>query len=325
LPAAEAREVERHLIDCLECRQAREDFLNLRSQIGAYASALDAARQQQVLANILSQPRTAPTPVPQSQPRRLRFSFGFSPAWAAVAALILFAVLVSLALYRSMRHVSPVEPERQAAVPSKPAPQTPTAPRVAATPEKTEIAKAPENKHREIRVNESRQVPVKPDSLNDNPNAIQLIDVAKLRQAQEQAAAEAKAAALAAVASAPVVRSADSQTLTALHLERSELLLRSFRNVKPAETEGGAELSYERQRAQQLLYQNMMLRREADTAGDVQVATLLESLEPILLDIANLPADAKDDEVRAIQDRVQRKNIVALLQVNSNLLAKALD
>jgi hypothetical protein len=42
-------------------------------------------------------------------------------------------------------------------------------------------------------------------------------------------------------------------------------------------------------RAQQLVYQNMMLRREADAAGDVQIASLLESLEPILLDIANLP------------------------------------
>jgi len=36
-----------------------------------------------------------------------------------------------------------------------------------------------------------------------------------------------------------------------------------------------------------------MLRREADTTGDVQVATLLESLEPILLDIANLPQHPK--------------------------------
>jgi hypothetical protein len=161
--------------------------------------------------------------------------------------------------------------------------------------------------------------------LNETPNAIQLIDVAKLKQAQEQAAAEAQATAQAAAASAPVIRSADSQTLTALHLERSELLLRSFRNLKPAETEGVTELSYERKRAQQLVYQNMILRREADTAGDVQVATLLENLEPILLDIANLPEDAKNDDVRAIQDRVEKKNIVALLQVNSTMMAKALD
>jgi len=325
LPAAEAREVERHLIDCLECRQARLDFLNLRSQIGAYETSLDTARQRQALASILSQPRNAP--VPQLQPRRLRFSFGFSPAWVAVAALVVFAVLASLALYRSMRQVSPVAPERQAQQQPAPAPKSSETPRVLATPETKEpvIAKAPDSKRREVPVNPAKAGPGKPNLMNETANVIQLIDVAKLKQAQAQAAAEAQVAAQAAAASAPVVRSADSQTMTALHLERSELLLRSFRNLKPAEGEASTELSYERQRAQQLVYQNMILRRDADTAGDVQVATLLESLEPILLDIANLPEDAKNDDVRAIQDRVERKNIVALLQVNSNLMAKALD
>jgi hypothetical protein len=69
----------------------------------------------------------------------------------------------------------------------------------------------------------------------------------------------------------------------------------------------------------------MMLRREADATGDVQVASLLESLEPILLDIANLPDKPDSDAVRVIRDRVERKNIVALLQVNSTALARALD
>ena len=69
----------------------------------------------------------------------------------------------------------------------------------------------------------------------------------------------------------------------------------------------------------------MMLRREADAAGDVQTATLLESLEPILIDIANLPNKPADDDIRVINQRVERKNIVALLQVNSAALARGLD
>jgi len=81
----------------------------------------------------------------------------------------------------------------------------------------------------------------------------------------------------------------------------------------------------ERKRAQQLIVQNMMLRREADASGDVQISSLLESLEPILIDIANLPAKPDKDAVRAIRERVERKNIVALLQVNSTALARALD
>ena len=70
---------------------------------------------------------------------------------------------------------------------------------------------------------------------------------------------------------------------------------------------------------------DMMLRREADTSGDVQIASLLDSLEPILLDIANLPDKPDNDTVRVIRERVSRKNIVALLQVNSTALARALD
>jgi hypothetical protein len=68
-----------------------------------------------------------------------------------------------------------------------------------------------------------------------------------------------------------------------------------------------------------------VLRREADASGDVQIASLLENLEPILLDIANLPAKPDEDAVRLIRDRVERKNIVALLQINSTALARALD
>ena len=321
LPAAEAREVERHLIDCLECRQAQLDFLNLRSQIGAYATSLDPARLQQALANILSRARPIPAAVPRPQPRRLRFSFGFSPAWAAVAAMIVFAVLISLALYRSMKRVTPVNPPQEARVVPAAGPKAPEAPPVSATPEKTEsvVAEAPMNKRPEPPDTQAKAPKVKPNLMNETANVIQLIDVAKFKKVDEPNKVVADPA------PAPLIRSADSQTLTALHLERSELLLRAFRNLKPAEGEGDSELSYERQRAQQLVYQNMILRREADTAGDVQVATLLENLEPILLDIANLPEDAKNDEVRAIQDRVEKKNIVALLQVNSNLMAKALD
>jgi hypothetical protein len=67
------------------------------------------------------------------------------------------------------------------------------------------------------------------------------------------------------------------------------------------------------------------LRREADAAGDVQNSSLLENLEPILIDIANLPDKPNKDAVRVIRERVERKNIVPLLRVNSAAIARALD
>jgi hypothetical protein len=121
------------------------------------------------------------------------------------------------------------------------------------------------------------------------------------------------------------VRSADSQTMTALHFEKAETLLVAFRNVRLNEPGTTAEVAYERKRAQQLVLQNMMLRREADVTGDVQISSLLESLEPILIDISNLPDKPDKDAVRVIRERVERKNIVPLLRVNSTALARALD
>jgi hypothetical protein len=133
----------------------------------------------------------------------------------------------------------------------------------------------------------------------------------------------------ASIPSAPstpeAVRSADAQTMTAVHFEKSETLLVAFRNVRLNEPGTAGEIAYERKNAKQLVYQNMILRREADAAGDVQSSSLLESLEPILIDIANLPDKPDNDAVRVIRQRVERKNIVPLLRVNSTALARALD
>jgi len=43
------------------------------------------------------------------------------------------------------------------------------------------------------------------------------------------------------------------------------------------------------------------------------------------LDIANLSDEVTADDIRVINERVERKNIVALLQVNSTVLARAMD
>jgi len=111
--------------------------------------------------------------------------------------------------------------------------------------------------------------------------------------------------------------------VAASNLEQSELLLRAFRNLRPTRAGGKPEIAYERRRAQELLYRNILLRREADSEGDVQVSTLLTSLEPILLDIANLRDKPRNSEVQMIKERVERTSLVPLLQVNSLAVARA--
>ena len=312
LPAAEAREVERHLIDCLECRQARLDFLNLRSQIGAYSTALHPARQQQALANILSQPRIVPAAVPQAQPRRLRFSFGFSPALAAVAAMILFAVLISLALYRSMKRVTPLNPPQEARVVPAPGPKTPEAPPVSGTAKKKEsvVAEAPINKRPEPPVSQAKAPKVKPNLMKETANVIQLIDVAKFKNVPEPNKVVAD------VAPAPVIRSADSQTLTALHLERSELLLRSFRNLKPAEAEGSA---VGQSLAQFLKRPGVIIENLVPVIHELAPQCLPQ--EGRLVD-ANLPTDVRN-ELKSVETEIKYEGYLQQQQRAIDRLKKA--
>lgn len=98
----------------------------------------------------------------------------------------------------------------------------------------------------------------------------------------------------------------------ARHAEQAQRLLRSFRN---ASTTGADDLAYERGRSQELLYQNIVLRREAARGGKPGVEATLSQLETILLDIANLPEKPASEDVRSIKNRMERKNIVAMLQI----------
>jgi hypothetical protein len=103
----------------------------------------------------------------------------------------------------------------------------------------------------------------------------------------------------------------------ARHAEKAELLLRSFRNARAANANHALDVSYERENARKLLYQNISLRRDAEARGDNSSATLLNTLEPILLDIAHLPEKARARDVHSIEERMRKKEIVAALQVRA--------
>jgi len=106
---------------------------------------------------------------------------------------------------------------------------------------------------------------------------------------------------------------------TERHVEQAQLLLRSFRNARPADagTRASSDLAYDKRQSKKLLYQNIVLRREAAGRGNLPVESLLDSLEPILIDIANLPDRPAPADVREINERMRRKNLVAMLQISS--------
>ena len=297
LPTSEAREVERHLHGCNECQQLRADFLSLRTHIAGFETSLQPEAQNRALKKILGSERRAPA-------RRLGWSFG-APT-VAFATLVIAAAIIGLLFYQSFIKR---DSQQVASVQQKQGQPTP-APAGSVEQSKQQPQATPEPAR--------EQQPAPGKGNEETPR----------RQPPKKIVREPKPGEQFAVAPVPVpapIRPADAQTMTAMHFEKSETLLLAFRNVRLNEPGTAKEVSYERKRAQQLVLQNMMLRREADAAGDVQVSSLLESLEPILIDIANLPDSPDEDAVRTIRQRVERKNIVPLLRVNSAAIARALD
>ena len=100
---------------------------------------------------------------------------------------------------------------------------------------------------------------------------------------------------------------------TVNHLEQTQNLLRSIRNVTVSDGDEEIDVTYDKALSQRLLNDNVVLRRDAEMKAKFPTKTLLADLEPLLIDIANLPDHARPEEVRAIKERVDKTEIVAAL------------
>ena len=251
-------------------------------------TSFETSLEPQVQNRALKKILTGPRRVPA---RGLQWSFGTQAV--AFATLLIVAAIIGLLAYQNSNR----EPKEVAV-------QTPSPMPVASV----EPPKQPE-------VKESPEPQPSPNKGNEEKSP---------RPAKRPVVREPKPGEQFAAIPEPV-RSADAETMTAMHFETSERLLLAFKNVRLDQAGAAEEVGYERKRAKQLVLQNMLLKREADVAGDVQISSLLENLEPILIDISNLPDRPDENTVRAIRERVERQNIVGLLRVNSTALARALD
>ena len=96
------------------------------------------------------------------------------------------------------------------------------------------------------------------------------------------------------------------------HFDESERVLVELTNITP---DGSTDITDARDRAQELLASNRLYRTSATDRGEGDVATLLDELEPVLMQLAHAPDEIDADELRSMQKRVESKGLVFKLRV----------
>src|ERR1051325_4866068 len=126
LSPAEAREVERHLVMCAQCAEARADFLSLRSQIAGFEPSLTPAVQNRALAKILSTRRGER----RASSLGVRWRWDWSSGLAALvfASLVIAAVGIFLIPSKQPQQVAVNGPSNKPMPASSPSPAPTIAP-----------------------------------------------------------------------------------------------------------------------------------------------------------------------------------------------------
>ncbi|HEX7180291.1 MAG TPA: hypothetical protein VF756_00505 [Thermoanaerobaculia bacterium] len=105
----------------------------------------------------------------------------------------------------------------------------------------------------------------------------------------------------------------------ATHLERSERLLTELAN---AETDGSFDISAERQWAEDLLTANRLYRQSTQRGGRPMLSSLLDDLEPFLLELAHGPSEIAAEDLRDLRARLEEQALLFKMRVVSQRLER---
>jgi hypothetical protein len=99
------------------------------------------------------------------------------------------------------------------------------------------------------------------------------------------------------------------------HLGRSEMILIELQNAAPSPGEKRIDISAEQRRAEDLVAENRLYRQTALKQGDAGLASTLDELERVLVDIAHSPQEVTEAQLQSIRERIEANGILFKIRV----------
>lgn len=97
------------------------------------------------------------------------------------------------------------------------------------------------------------------------------------------------------------------------HLDRSQMVLAELSNSPDGK--GNVDISEEQQQAEQLLDDNRLYRQTARSTGDSTVASVLDDLERVLLEIAHSPSKVSNDQLEQLRQEIADRGLLFKVRV----------
>ena len=96
------------------------------------------------------------------------------------------------------------------------------------------------------------------------------------------------------------------------HLDRSQVVLLELLNADPL---ASLDVTMERRSAEDLLSANRLYRQAAARSGDAGVASVLEELERVLIEVANGPSELGPQDLAALRRRIESQGVLFRVRV----------
>jgi hypothetical protein len=96
------------------------------------------------------------------------------------------------------------------------------------------------------------------------------------------------------------------------YLERSQMVLIELANASP---KGKLDISFEQERAADLVSESRLYRQTAEHTGNTTLAGTLDEVDRVLLDIAHGPSEVSSAELESLRQRLKAEGILFKIRV----------